>query len=428
MALVAFNAMRQYAVLQQVPFELDVRKARVPHPAFYELPAGVPFLQNYYDQVAAVVKGPKPNQLDVPPEVYYPLYEHYVHLSANYNRALLTHLRGAGFNFYANEPSLNTFRRPAVAAQATADKRRVYLLPRGATAPPPVTKVSGAPSPTTVAARKVAAAEQTHQYAQDERDWATLTAHPLAGAYELTFRTFLPFDYVTEPVAADPAFYNVAFLDEANVRTYPQYNDQAHGGHKSQQRFVLDFAAGTAYYVGETPPDTFAKKVAGSGDPSQGLVTRYANKGLGDAGSGVLAGYTHFAGATDIAKPGAFSVYAIISTANPAFPLPTPSIDYRLNLSVDAYGDFELTGTWDGFPALEIFVKDLRTGAVSLLYADLPRDAGTTHSPADIYNLLDSRGDVYLHQRGNFKRLPAQHDRIQPPAQLKRIHEIFGQP
>ena len=102
MSLVAFNAMLQYALLQKLPFQPDPKKAKVKHPEFYQLPE-VPYLKKYYDAVEQAVKDPKSNELSFPPEVLYPLYEHYVHSSANYNKAIVTEARGMENNIYPNE-------------------------------------------------------------------------------------------------------------------------------------------------------------------------------------------------------------------------------------------------------------------------------------------------------------------------------------
>jgi hypothetical protein len=127
-SLVAFNAMLQYALLQRLPFQPDFKKAKVPHPKCYALPQKVPYFQTYYETVEKLVKNPKAEITHFPPEVYRPLYENFVHASANYNSAVVTHARGLEGNLYAFEPRIVT-----VINKQTKKKEdimlREYLLP-----------------------------------------------------------------------------------------------------------------------------------------------------------------------------------------------------------------------------------------------------------------------------------------------------------
>jgi len=163
--------------------------------------------------------------------------------------------------------------------------------------------------------------------------------------YKVTIRTYLPYTYVWEPQSKD-------IIDKANTRWYPQYrNVEDHGGFKSQQQFDIDFYKATTTYLPPVVPATYRK------DLTTGKVTEIGNAGLN--GEGTMT--TTFENTANI--------YAEISTKNPATPswLPTPAIDYSLNISVSKDGTWVLNGKWDGFPALEIFIEDEETKQVDLM-------------------------------------------------------------
>ncbi|MBS1606947.1 MAG: DUF3238 domain-containing protein [Bacteroidetes bacterium] len=164
--------------------------------------------------------------------------------------------------------------------------------------------------------------------------------------YKVTIRTFLPYTYVWEPQAKD-------MIDKANTRWYPQYrNVEAHGGFKSEKQFDIDFYSGKTTYLPSPVPLTFSKNLKTK------EVRSFHNEGLGDEWT-MTNQFENRA-----------NIYAEISTKNPATPgyLPTPGIDYGLNISVMKDGTYSLDGTWDGFPALEIFLEDMETKQVELIY------------------------------------------------------------
>jgi RHS repeat-associated protein len=225
--------------------------------------------------------------------------------------------------------------------------------------------------------------------------------------YKVTIRTFLPYTYVWEPQAKD-------FIDKANTRWYPQYkNVEAHGGFKSEQQFNVDFDAGTNTYLSPFTPGTFSKNL------STGKVEYDDNEGLNDGGT-----------MTKMFENRA-NIFAEISTKNPATPsvMPTPAIDYGLNISVMKDGTWILNGKWDGFPALEIFIEDQETGQVDLMHFDNTSDAGKElkdgNNPKEILNLFQIRGDVKINKVGQIGASP-QVDKSLPSSKVEENNKRFS--
>ncbi|OJW31012.1 MAG: hypothetical protein BGO54_07570 [Sphingobacteriales bacterium 46-32] len=229
--------------------------------------------------------------------------------------------------------------------------------------------------------------------------------------YKVTVRTFLPYTYVTEPTAK-------YMIDKANTRWYPQYkNVEAHGGYKSEQQFEIDFDAGKYTYLSPFVPTTYSKNLM------TGEVMADENAGLGDEQTKI--GYSSM---INMAR-----IEAVISTKNPAMPgwFPTPSIDYNLTIDVHKRGMWGIRGTWDGFPALEIFLEDMKTGKVDLLYFDNTSDAGTDllkgKNPEEINNLFDIVGDVEINKIGKIGESPHV-DKAEPSPKVKKNNELFSTP
>ena len=225
--------------------------------------------------------------------------------------------------------------------------------------------------------------------------------------YKVTIRTFLPYTYVWEPQSKD-------IIDKANTRWYPQYrNVEAHGGYKSEQQFNVDFYSGTSSYISPFTPGTYSK------DVRTGIVEFDNNEGLGDKGTM----------ATMI--DGNANIHAKIATKNPSTPtlLPTPAIDYNLNISVTKDGTWMLNGIWDGFPSLEVYLENLETGQVDLIHFDNTSDAGKDlkngSNPAEIMNLFPIRGDVEIKKSGHIGEHP-QHDHLAPSPKVSQNNQRFS--
>ena len=225
--------------------------------------------------------------------------------------------------------------------------------------------------------------------------------------YKVTVRTFLPYTYVWEPQSSD-------IIDEANTRWYPQYkNVEAHGGFKSEQQFNVDFDGGTNIYLSPFTPGTFSKNL------KTGELKYFDNGGLGDDEI-MTSMYTDRA-----------NIHAEIGTKNPATPawLPTPAINYRLNISVMKDGTWLLSGMWDGFPALEVFLEDLETGQVDLIHFDNTSDAGKDlkdgNNPAEIWNLIPIKGDVQIDKAGQIGDHPQQ-DQATPSPKIEENKKRFS--
>lgn len=115
-SLVSLNAMLHYAISKKVPFQKDYEKANVPVEEFYELPQ-LKYFENYYNAVMKIVKDPALNKHHPPLEEYFALFQNYVHMSSNYNKAI-------GIDGEAGHASEILF-----VNHPTKDKKRVYLQP-----------------------------------------------------------------------------------------------------------------------------------------------------------------------------------------------------------------------------------------------------------------------------------------------------------
>jgi hypothetical protein len=115
--LVSLNAMLQYALTEKVPFQSDFKKVKNINQHFYEVPKSVKYFMNYYDGIMKIVKSSKDDKLNLAIEDYYPLYQNYVHISSNYNKASGIGVKGleAPEILYVNHP--------------TDNKKRKYLKP-----------------------------------------------------------------------------------------------------------------------------------------------------------------------------------------------------------------------------------------------------------------------------------------------------------
>jgi len=244
------------------------------------------------------------------------------------------------------------------------------------------------------------------QYAFAENDLISCIDLEGLEKYKVTMRTFLPYTYVWEPQSDN-------IIDMANTRWYPQYNDvMVHGGYKSEQQFYIDFDKNKTSYVPGPMHPTVSK------DLTTGNVMVDRNKGLGDKGTQIEGRGT--------------SAYidAYISTSNPATPwwLPTPAIDYSLFMVVNKDGSYSLNGTWDGFPALEVFMENLETGQVDLIYFNNTSDAGKElndrNNPAEILNLMPAKGDQNVSKTGTMGTSP-QKDRAKPSEKVAENKKRF---
>lgn len=125
--LVALRIILQCALAEGLPFQVDLRKAKVPHAGFYELPKDPVYLR-YYDSVMKLLKeakNQKDNEITIPHDVYYPLSERYIHESANYNSSLIFSARGDNYSLYANKANTEFI----VDDRPTGDRRRERLEP-----------------------------------------------------------------------------------------------------------------------------------------------------------------------------------------------------------------------------------------------------------------------------------------------------------
>jgi hypothetical protein len=243
---------------------------------------------------------------------------------------------------------------------------------------------------------------------------------------KITIRTFLPYNYVNDPlngefIMTNPPYdsqlykYNQDILDLANVRDYPQYRNIAlHGSYKTQQIFELDFKNKRwvhsndepYYYIPPTTILNYLTKISNiiqndeSNQNGTLLIGLLANKGVQ-----------------------IFKFQAKVTAGNPAFD-PSPNIDYDLTFEVAEDGNYRIDGFWDGFPAIEIFMEDQKTGKVDLLYYKGTVDARQTSKPKDITNLFPILGDIDVHLLNNFVNKP--HTDRQPYADVKIMENLFG--
>ena len=243
---------------------------------------------------------------------------------------------------------------------------------------------------------------------------------------KITIRTFLPYNYVNDPlngefIMTNPPYdsqlykYNQDILDLANVRDYPQYRNIAlHGSYKTQQVFELDFknkkwihSDGEPYYY--VPPTSILNNIT---QEKRSIVNDESNQ---DGTS--LIGLSENKGIQ------IFKFQAKITAGNPAFD-PSPNIDYDLIFEVAEDGNYRVDGFWDGFPAIEIFMENQKTGKVDLLYYKGTVDARQTPKPKDITNLFPILGDIDIHLLDNFGNKP-QKDK-QPYADVKIMENLFG--
>jgi hypothetical protein len=126
------------------------------------------------------------------------------------------------------------------------------------------------------------------------------------------------------------------------------------------------------------------------------------------------------------------NIHADIATKNPATPswMITPAIDYDLSISIMRDGTWILNGTWDGFPALEVFLEDLETGQVDLIHFDNTSDAGRDLSdrknPEEILtNLFPIIGDVKINKIGQLGNNPHV-DKSEPSPKVSENNKRFS--
>jgi hypothetical protein len=133
-SIVSMNAMLQGALIEKVPFLKDSKKYpkhiiktnklnkqvlvdfySIINPKTNKVDS---YLQNYYDGIEKMVIDEKINKYQPSNENYFPLYQHYIHFSANYNIAKVTGAKGteALDILYVNHP--------------TSNKKRKYLKPK----------------------------------------------------------------------------------------------------------------------------------------------------------------------------------------------------------------------------------------------------------------------------------------------------------
>ena len=208
--------------------------------------------------------------------------------------------------------------------------------------------------------------------------------------------------------------YNQEILDLANVRDYPQYRNIAlHGSYKTQQIFELDFnnkkwihSGNKPYY--SVPPTIMLNNLTK-------ISSRIENDESNQEGTSLI-------GLSENKGIQIFKFQAKITAGNPAFD-PSPNIDYDLIFEVAEDGNYRIDGFWDGFPAIEIFMEEQKTGKVDLLYYKGTVDARQTPKPKDITNLFPILGDIDIHLLDNFGNKP-QKDR-QSYADVKIMENLF---
>lgn len=222
---------------------------------------------------------------------------------------------------------------------------------------------------------------------------------------KVKIRTYLPFNYVYEPpvdLSWDSwqnytgPFYNSRMIDLANIRDYAQYQDvHLHGGFKSKQEMVFDFTNNKIIYGGLANgnlkvPNTHVLNFL-TGDTKELENNSIKDQSINDnlVSSNVLK---------------ILKFKAKISTGNPAV-LPAPAIDYEMTINLREDGYYTVEGTWDGFPAIEVFMEDMDSGIVDLIYESKPEytrgEAGTEYRNGQIFKLLPIVGDERF-TRNNF--------------------------
>lgn len=84
-------------------------------------------------------------------------------------------------------------------------------------------------------------------------------------------------------------------------------------------------------------------------------------------------------------------------------------------------GNFDISGFWDGFPAIEIFLENTETKGVDLIYFNNTSDAGKNmadrKNPAEILNLVNGVGDVDVKVIGSLGTNP-QKDKTTPDPEV----------
>jgi Protein of unknown function (DUF3238) len=215
---------------------------------------------------------------------------------------------------------------------------------------------------------------------------------------KLLIRTYLPFNYVFEPKPNFDWGGNISQtvlpslrIDLANVRDYPQYkNIENHGSFKSKQEIIFDFENSRIEYLKNTNPyykvpDTHVYTLLGGSTISLPNMNNTDNS---------LANSI-----VTINNIKSTSFFANISLSNPAVS-GSPAIDYDLKLQLREDGLYTLTGIWDGFPAIEVFLEDLDHNKVDLIYSQLPeRTRGADFTEfwnGQIFKLLPLFGDTEI--------------------------------
>lgn len=82
----------------------------------------------------------------------------------------------------------------------------------------------------------------------------------------------------------------------------------------------------------------------------------------------------------------------------------------------------------DGFPALEVFIEDLETEQVDLMYFDNTSDAGEDlrygNNPKEILNLFPKKGDIKIDKTRQIGLNP-QIDQPNPSAKVEENNKRF---
>jgi hypothetical protein len=235
--------------------------------------------------------------------------------------------------------------------------------------------------------------------------------------FKITVRSFLPYLYVLDPLNNPATGRNR--IDLANIRDYPQYHNVGeHGGFKTEQTFIFDFSQNLVIYntaENYRVPPTYlldrntnqSQKIAN--DESNDILTNIQNNGEPTRGINQGARYLNF--------------LAAISAGNPAVD-PSPNIDYTLGFGVREDGQYKVYGVWDGFPALEIFIEELKSGNAELVYFLSTSDARKTFKPKDIFNLIDGRGDVQINVIKQFEG--GYGDNKLPYSEVRQLYQLFN--
>lgn len=225
--------------------------------------------------------------------------------------------------------------------------------------------------------------------------------------FKMIIRTYLPFNYVTEPPFNflwdnfNIWPFNVETIDLANVRDYPQYKEiEKHGSYKTKQEILFDFSNNTVQRGVLKVPNTH---------------TRFLKSG--NTNSLINTKTSELSSLPETEIHNGLKIHRLtagVSSGNPAV-LPAPSIDYSISFQIREDGYILFDGVWDGFPAIEIFIEDMNSHRVCLLYDKRPKFTrgieGTEYKELQIFDLLPSRGDVLINKRtAYFGNLPAHTD------------------